>query len=224
MQLMDSGYQGGNHRAFRADGSLSTTAPKLILPRATSRSFLFFQNTGSNSIYLDHGCARATATLTNGVVTALTILNGGFGFTLPPLVQFKGGGILPTALAASEWDGRGQIDNWPTPSGSNLLVTPPTQFRIAKATAVLTAGVVTSFLISDGGAGYTNIPEVMLSNDPSDPFGCADPSLSSGSGLLVPAPTGVLPGEYVLNGTFCHTDPIAVYASAAAKYYLEYAP
>lgn len=224
MHLLNSLYQNGPDRSYRADGALSTTSPKLILPQATSRSFLLFQNTGANPIRLEHGCARATATLTSGVVTGVTILNAGFGFTLPPQVQFKGGGILPTALTASAWDGRGQIDNWPTPAGSNLLVTPSVQFRPAKATAVLTAGVVTSFVIGDGGAGYTNIPEVMLTNDPNDPFGCADPSIGGGSGLLVPAPSGVLPGSYLLNGTFCHTDAIAVYAATAASFYLEWAP
>lgn len=224
MHLMNSLYQSRPDRSYRADGALSTTSPKLLLPQANSRSFLLFQNTGANAIRLEHGCARATATLTAGVVTSLTILNGGFGFTLPPQVQFKGGGLSPTALTASAWDGRGQIDNWATPAGSNLLVTPPTQYHPARATAVLTAGVVTSFVISDGGAGYTNIPEVLLTNDPLDPFGCADPSLGGGSGLLIPAPTGVLPGSYLLNGTFCHTDAIAVYAATAASFYLEYAP
>ena len=221
MHLLNSMYQKGADQAFRADGSLGNTSPKLILPRATSRSFLSLVNTGSNPVYLEHGCARATATLTNGVVTSVTVLNGGFGFVLPPQIQFKGGGgMFPPALTASGWDGRGQIDDWPVPSGANLLTTPATINRFAKAYPVLTSGVVTSVVIQDGGAGYINPPEVLLINDPLDPYGCADPSLSSGSGLYV-TPYG----SYYLNGTFCHTDAIALYTpSGTGSYYVEYSP
>jgi hypothetical protein len=221
MNLLNSGYQGGTFRAYRADGTLGNTSPKLILPQATSRSYLSIQNIGTTTMYMDHGGARATATLTAGVVTGFTILNGGFGYTLPPHVQLKGGGG-PTfvALAASGWDGRGQIDNWPVPNGVNTIATPPIFFRPAQAIAVLTAGVITSFTIQDGGAGYVNPPEVLITNDQNDPFGCADPSKSSGSGFILYAG-----GGYFLNGTFCHTDAIALYASGgSASYAAEYAP
>lgn len=221
MNLLNSGYQNGTFRAYRADGTLGTTAPKLILPQAISRSMLSIQNIGTTTMYLDHGGARATATITSGVLTGFTILNGGFGYTAPPQVQLKGGGgPIKTALAASGWDGRGQIDNWPTPSGVNTIAVPPIYFRPAKAYAVLTSGVVTSFVIQDGGAGYANPPEVLMVNDLNDPFGCADPSVNSGSGFILYAA-----GSYFLNGTFCHTDAIALYAAGgSASYAVEYAP
>ena len=38
------------------------------------------------------GSARAYATLTNGVVTSVTVVNAGFGFTYAPLIEFLGGG------------------------------------------------------------------------------------------------------------------------------------
>jgi hypothetical protein len=227
--LLNSGYQNGTFRAYRADGSLISNSPKLILPQATSRSMLSIQNAGTGTLYVEYGCARATATLTNGVVTAITILNPGFGFTRPPHAQFKGGGAGPTnqflvALTASGWDGRGQIDNWPTPAGVDTLVTPPIYYRPAKAKAVLTSGVVTSFLITDGGAGYINPPEVLLVNDPLDPFGCADPSYGGGSGTILYGA-----GADYWNGTFCPTDAVAIYGSAAtvmapAPYVVKYAP
>jgi hypothetical protein len=221
MNLLNSRYQKGISPASRADGTLGNTSPKLILPRATSRSMISFQNIGTTTIYLDHGCARATATITNGAVTSLSILNPGFGFILPPQVQFKGGaGTFAAALSASGWDGRGQIDDWPTPNGVNTLLTPAVYNRPAKAVATISSGVVTGFTIQDGGAGYVNPPEVLLTNDPMDPFGCADPSYGSGSGFIMYAA-----GAYFLNGTFCHTDPIAVYASGGtASYACEYAP
>lgn len=220
MYLLNAAYQSATHRSYRADGALSSTAPKLILPQAISRAFLSIVNIGAAVLWVDHGCARATATISGGAVTGFNILNAGFGFTRPPIVELKGGGGFPTALAASAWDGRGQIDQWPTPAGVNLLVTPPVYSRPAKARAVLTSGAVTSFIIDDPGAGYTNIPEVFMANDPNDPFGCADPSLNSGSGLSLPATTGT----YSLKDTFCHTDAVAVYAATATSYYAEYAP
>jgi len=218
MYLLSSGNQAGTDRSYRADGSLGNTSPKLILPQAQSRAMLSIQNIGSNQIYLEHGCARATTTLTSGAVTAITILNPGFGFVKPPIVTFKGGGQVNAPLAASNWDGRGQIDAWAVPNGYNS--TTAVFSRPARAIAVLTSGVVTSFVIEDGGAGYITPPEILLTNDPNDPYGCADPSYNSGSGVVLNSL-----GTYFLNGTFCHTDAIALYAaSGAATYYCEYAP
>lgn len=220
MYRPSTALQGAQHPAFRADGSLTAATKQLILPRATSRAHLLIQNTtAAETIQVDHGSARATATITNGQVSGFTVLNGGFGFTLPPIVTLKGGGgngIFLAALAGSAWDGRGQIDNWPVPAGYNTLATPPIVNRPATAHAVLTSGVVTSIVIDDPGAGYVNAPEVEILNHPNDPFGCADPT-SSGLQLA----SGVI---YRLDGTFCHTDPIALYCSANATFYLEYAP
>lgn len=221
MYVPNTANQPGTHRSYRADGSLSTTAPKLVLPQAPSRALLSIVNIGAAVLWVDHGCARATATISGGILTGFTILNAGFGFTRPPIVELRGGGglFLP-ALAASAWDGRGQVDQWPTPAGVNTLVTPPVYSRPAKVRAVLTAGAVSSFIIDDAGAGYTNIPDVFIANHPLDPFGCADPSIGGGSGLSLPASTGA----YSLKDTFCHTDAVAVFAATATSFYLEYAP
>ncbi len=228
MHLLNSLHQNGSDPAYRADGVLVNDSPRLILPRAISRAFLTVQVLGDQPIFMEHGCARATAQITNGAVTGLTILNGGFGFLLPPAVQFKGGGKVGQDMApltASGWDGQGQIDNWTTPAGFNTLVSPAVNYRPAKATAVLTSGVVTSFLITDPGAGYVYPPTVMLTNDPLDPFGCADPSVGGGSGALLFASGGV----FSYDATFCATDAIAFFSAGATGddpigYYVEFAP
>lgn len=221
MYLPNSGNQAARHRVYRADGSLSTTAPKLVLPEASSRAFLHIANVGAAVLWVETGCARATATISGGAVTGFTILNGGFGFTRPPKVELKGGGgPISTALSASAWDGRGQVDIWPTPNGMNLLVTPTTYNRPCIAHAVLTSGVVSSIVVDDPGQGYVNIPNVEMFNDPLDPFGCADPSAGSGSGMSLAATTG----SYTFNGTFCTTNAVAVYAATATSYFVEYAP
>ena len=138
----NAGNQSGTHRSYRADGSLASSSPKLILPQALSRTFLSIYNTGGTAIFMEHGCARATANISNGVVTGFNILNAGFGFTRPPLVELKGGGgsgfILPHWRVRDGTDG-GRLDGWPTPNGVNFLVTPPAYARPCKAHAVLTS-------------------------------------------------------------------------------------
>lgn len=217
MNLPGSQNQKRLDRMFRFDGSATSTV-KLVVPRAAARSFFTIQNTGAtNALWVDFGSARATATLTSGVVTSLTILNGGFGFTVLPTVRLLGGGSnnnqFQSALSASGWDGRGQLDQFPEPEGYNLLVTPNTRNRPANVTAVLTAGVVTSFIINDGGLGYINPPEVIITNHEYDPFGCADASKSSGSGFNLAA------GQTLtFNGTFCPTDQVSVYSASGTTY------
>jgi hypothetical protein len=208
MFLHNSGNQQGLHRSFRADGALvSSVTPLLVLPQALSRSSMLVMNIAATPMYLEHGCARANATITAGVVTALTVLNGGFGFTRPPTVQFLGGDN--TYVASSSWNGRG-LPGADAPSGPSS--------RPAMAHAVLTGGVVTSLVIDDPGAGYVNPPEVLMTNDAMDPFGCADPSLGAGSGILL-VPGG---GSMYINGTTCYTDQVALWGTNAAKFTCEY--
>jgi len=81
---------------YRADGTVvSGGTAQLILPRAAPRSSIIIQNTSaSDTITLEFGCARATATVSGGKVTAITVTNAGFGFTYAPSVHFLGGGNI----------------------------------------------------------------------------------------------------------------------------------
>lgn len=219
MYLPNTNSQAGLHRSFRGDGVIaSSLLPQLVLPQALSRTMLTIVNTGASVLWMDHGCARASAVLTADKVTSCTIQNAGFGFTYAPLVSFVGGGN--DVVANSAWNGKGLIGS-DGPAGVNLSTTPPTYFQPAIAHAVLTTGAVTSIVMDFGGAGYVNPPEVILTNDPRDPFGCADPSLNSGSGVLLPI-SGA--GVYKLNGTACWTDALAVFGTADAKFYVDYMP
>jgi hypothetical protein len=210
MFLNNSGTQQGLHRSYRADGALaSSVTPLLVLPQAISRSSMLVMNISGTPMFLEHGCARALVTITAGAVTAITVTNGGFGFTRAPTVEFVGGDATYVANAA--WNGRG-LPGAQSPSG-------PTA-QPAMAHAVLTGGVVTSIVIDNPGAGYVNPPEVLLTNAVNDPFGCADPSLTAGSGVLL-VPGG---GSMYINGTTCYTDAVALWGTAAAKFTVEYMP
>ncbi|CAI8909672.1 hypothetical protein [Chryseobacterium sp. IT-36CA2] len=77
--------------------------------------------------------AIATATISGGAVTGITISNGGSGYTTAPTVNFYGGGAVVSG-------------------GSK-----------ARATATITGGVVTGITINNGGNGYTAAPTVTIS-------------------------------------------------------------
>lgn len=77
--------------------------------------------------------ATATATLSGGAVTGITINNGGSGYTTAPTVNFYGGGAIVNG-------------------GTK-----------ARATATITNGVVTGITLNSGGSGYTTAPTVTLS-------------------------------------------------------------
>jgi hypothetical protein len=150
---------------YRADGSIAAGGtPQLILPRAAPRSSIIIQNTSaSNTIYLEFGCARATATLTNGAVTSITVTNAGFGFTYPPSVHFLGGG--------NPLNGRDLGLGYPNQDAPS---------NYAAAHCVLSSGAISSIVIDNPGSGYAHAPYVQLLNDPNDNYGSAVPSATVG--------------------------------------------
>ncbi|SHK92945.1 hypothetical protein [Chryseobacterium polytrichastri] len=77
--------------------------------------------------------ATATATISGGAVTGISITNGGSGYTSAPTVNFYGGGSIVNG-------------------GTK-----------ARATAIVSGGVVTGVTLNNGGTGYTSIPTVAVS-------------------------------------------------------------
>lgn len=153
-------------------------------------------------MYLEFGSARATATLTSGAVSSCSITNGGFGFTVAPVVTFLGGGNTGWNMNDASFLGCGQ-PTYPSPSD------------FAKGRAVLTAGVVSSITVDHGGVSYAKAPYVFIHNSRKDPFGCADPNYGSNkSGIFLPGNTANSTWQ---SGTTCCTDAIAVYCATTGK-------
>lgn len=192
MKLIGSGNQQVVHPIYSADVTITGSA-QLALPLTPSRCMLMLQNTSSTAAHImsvEFGGARATATITSGAVTSVSVSNAGFGYTLPPSVLFLGGGGDTPNV------GLGQ-------PGGNAPHHP------AAAHAVLSGSAIGSIVIDDPGANYRIAPYVMLINDPNDPYGAAIPSATSGLQLG--------PGvSLLLNGTACPTTPIAVLGTNAA--------
>lgn len=190
---------------FDASGTISSgSAAQLLLPKARRRSSLIIQNLhASATMYVEFGGARATATLTSGAITSITITNGGFGYNMIPVVEFLGG-AYDSSYQTTPAVSTNSLPDYPAPTG--------TLYRRAKGHAVLTTGVVTSIVIDDPGAGYAYPPYIFIKNQASDPFGCANPFYSStASGIELIAPGGSL----TQNGTITTTDQCAIYCATA---------
>lgn len=198
MQFPSTAKQVARHFLYDASGSITAGGTaQLVLPEHQSRLLLIFENTSDTNMYLEFGSARGTAVLTNGVVTSVSVTNGGFGFTYPPSIEFFGGGN-------DGWNVNNPTMLVPGQPGSMAPKNP------ASARAVLTGGVVTSVVIDDGGANYNQPPYVFFSNSINDPFGCASPSATVGIQIL---PGGSLS----FNGVACPTDPMAVFCATTGK-------
>lgn len=201
MNLFNSAYQTVRSPLYSADITLTGSA-QVVLPQHQSRSFLMIQNLSAHAMQLEFGSARASATITNGAVTAINVTNAGFNFTRPPVVTLIGGGSAgnPNYVGLS------------APGGAS-----PSQ--PAQAHAVLTSNAVSSIVIDNPGAGYVRAPYVLITNSDLDPYGAAVPSV--GSGLVLPISQA---SPLIFNGTFCTTDPIAVLGTAADVLLVRYAP
>lgn len=198
MKLTGAAGQAVQHFKFDASGTIvSATLPQLILPRRNGTSMLVVQNLHATAtMFLEFGSARAVATITNGVVTSVSVTNAGFGFSKPPALSFRGGGASNFAgfLGATE-------PGSPPPS------------NVARGRCVMTGSApnmsVASITVDYGGSGYLIAPYVQIENNRFDPNGCADPSVNGGSGVML-NPVG---GSYYINGTSCPTDSMALFCA-----------
>jgi hypothetical protein len=214
--MLLTGARGQNYRdiLYSINGTItSPTAPQLLLPEHRSRSTLVFSNFSTHAMYLEIGAGEATCTLTSGAVSAVSVTNGGFGYTIAPVIEFLGGGSECNStflgVGSTTYGAPGSSSNF----GQGQSDTPGN--RPAQAHAIISGGVISSIVVDDGGAGYVAAPFVLIRNNPNDPFGCADPSKNSGSGIYVPGQG--LPLRF--DATVCPTGPVAVYCATSGSGY-----
>ncbi len=204
MKLVGSAGQQRRDFMFDASGTITTGGtPQLILPERKSTSFLQIQNLSTGPLLVEFGSARATCTIANGAVNAVTVTNAGFGFTKPPRILFYGGGQqddFNPLIKNTTFIGIGLVD-YPSPS------------KVAHALGVLTTGALSSVTILDGGAGYVVAPQVFLANDHNDPNGAAAPSATVG---VLLAASG---GSIFFNGTTCTTDAVSIFGATTGQAY-----
>jgi len=191
---------------YDASGTISSGGTaQLLLPARRSTGFLQIQNISDTAMFIKFGAARLTATLTSGVITSISIGDGGFGFTVPPLIEPMGGGQDP--FWGYAFVGCGQ-PGYPSPvAGSNNVASA----HPARLKAVLTSGAISAVTIEDGGSGYKTAPYLHVYNSQLDPNGCAMASATSGIQL---AANG---GATTFNGTFCPVDAISIFCATSSK-------
>lgn len=192
----------------------------LVLPNQRTRSFIEIATTSSYVGYVSMGAGEATATLTSGAVSSITVVDGGFNYTLAPTVTIMGGGNEgnPTfvgATAAPDYQPPGSPGPGVVPGAWNPTGSPAT------AHAVVSGGAISSIVVDNGGSVYAAVPYVLITNSPNDPNGCASAYRSSVPiGRVV---TSANPLYY--NGTDCPTSPIGIYcATSGAVFTIKWMP
>lgn len=190
-------------------GSIATGGTaQLLMPQDPQRYYIAIQNTSDTVMRVGIGAATATAALTSGAVSSVSVVNAGMGFTYAPKVVFVNGGYPSTPNPGSPGS------PWTEGVGGGLgPFQGPT--RTASAVCVMTgsAGALTiaSITVQDGGAGYQAAPYVYLQNDPRDPLGCFAPSATVGWYL---AANG---GSRTWENNAVTTDAFSIFCASSSK-------
>lgn len=202
-KLVGAGEQQRHDYLYDASGVIVTGGtPQLLLPQHQSRSYFLFVNNSTDTMYLDFGCGYAHATLTNGVVSLVSIDNAGFNFTKPPLIRFLGGGAPQGSAGYSPGPNTSYVGG----AGPGF----PAPQNIAQAHATLSASaiagnLINSIVVDNGGAGYITPPYVQIIASDLDPNGVVI------AGASYPNSIAVLPnGGLAFEATVCSTDAVSV--------------
>lgn len=203
MRAVGSGGQRSPCNLYDASGTISSGGTaQLVLPRAMERTSLILENISDTDMLFEFGAARATASLSSGAVSSVSVANAGFGYSKPPLIIFYGGSYLNINQSSPTFSIAG-LPDYPTPSNP------------AQAHCVMSGSApnqtVGSIVVDNPGSSYEYPPFVFLMNDPSDMFGCAVPSASVG--VLLKANGG----SYTNNSSICITDQISVFCASSSK-------
>jgi hypothetical protein len=131
--------------------------------------------TGTNSILVITPNASATATISGGVVTALTLVGGGSGFTVAPLITFTSSGSTATATATAVISG-GIVTGFTITNGGSGYTSAPnvnvngSGYSTTHGIRYLNSGEVSmenntiGSITTNGNAGYSHCFEGIVIN------------------------------------------------------------
>lgn len=123
-----------------------------------------------------HGAA-GTATVSNGVVTAIIVTNPGIGYAIAaPSIVVDPPPYPPTQATAEASVTNGFVTAIAVASGGHGYANTPPPVHLlrgggtgATAVAVVNNGVVTGIVVTSAGSGYTNAPTVLIAAPPGYP-------------------------------------------------------
>lgn len=228
-----------------AAGAIMTipAGPYMITPGAYS--FIQFKDpitgewrmhsqVGSNPTYVESDGANWRVANLTGCVVGGRLTTAGSGYTTVPTITFSAGSAAATAIMGQVVSTTATI----VTGGANYtlpplcIVSPPAAGGFpAKATATLTAGVVTAITITDQGAGYgngpasvvastANVPTITLIPNPEDANlnSSTNPITNATATLaLDPNSAGTVTGVLVTNpGTVLTAVPTITFSSGSA--------
>lgn len=197
MKLPGSRDQQQIDQLFDNSGTIASGGTaQLVVPQSKSRSLLFIENTSTAALLVQIGINPSVATLTNGVVSSVAVSDVGFGFLVPPTVQFLGGGNSndPATKGAT-------APLWPAPNNA------------ANGHAVLANGTISSIVVDYGGSGYLVPPYVLVTADRTDPTGVGLPTATTG--ILLAASGGTIR----FDSTVCPTSAVSIYGGTTGLTY-----
>ena len=202
MRLLNSASQQRIDDYYDASGSITTGGTvQLLLPQRKSCSLLINHNLSAEALMLQFGILPATAALTNGAVTSVTVNDAGFGFKVPPEVFFYGGGNNGDLASYGA-----TMPDWPTPT--NVA-----SGRAVMGTSAISGLQINSIEIDNPGSGYLAPPFVYILPSRRDPTGVGLASSTVGTLLTSGG------GSYYVNGTFAPTTAISVYGGTTGQAY-----
>lgn len=187
----------------------------LVWPEHRMRSFLEISTTSASGVgYISIGAGEATATISGGVVTSVTVVDGGFNYTIVPTVAFLGGGnegnTTFLGCGAPGYEAPGSN------AGYQPAANPGPYGTQAYGHAVISGGVITSIVVDWGGAGYACAPFVQILNNTNDPNGVADPFRGSvATGRVVTSGNPL-----IYNMGSVPTSPVALYCATSGAVFL----
>lgn len=217
MKLVGSRGQVGGDLVYASTVTIGSGGGSfLVLPNQVTRSFLEISTPTSAAVgYVAMGAGEATATLTSGQVSAITVVDAGFGYAIAPKVHIQGGGNGGNTTYVG-----GKADPFaPTPGKDGLGLQPRAwspSGSAATALATVSGGAITSIAVLDPGGGYITPPYVWIINDANDPNGCANP-FRGGVATGRPVTSG---SPLLYNDTNCPTSPVAVYCATSGAVFL----
>ena len=189
---------------------------QILEPLQMTSTFLWVPADEAGRKIAGYSQALATATVTNGTISGITINSRGNAYSAPPAVTITGGGGTG-ATATATLGPQDRITGITVTQGGGGYVAPPTivfsnggSTTTPNAQAVIANGQVTAVYVRGGGAGLQQVPTVAINGGllPGGQPAQLEAEIANGRVTFI----------RVINPGSGYADPLSVGISAGAPY------